>query len=327
MELFGDIGIIGGGSAVVSMKSSTSSNKQAATTKVVVHTDDKVKQIAAWGTNNDLPQLILESVRKNGAATSGLSVVKDAHYGKGFILMKESFAKADANGQQKRIVTPVSLNQYPKIKEFFRINQMHRFFKETIADEEYFAIAFPEYNLSNDYNKISKVRRKQAAQIRFELMDDKAKINSVWLSTKWKEGVALDSKYAAEIPHIDSYLSAEEVKEYCKKHKISNFVRPVFFTMMNESYYPIASWHSAYYSKWIDVSNSIPEFKKALFENQSSIKYHIEVENQYFANKYGDKWEDFTVKEQDDIRASFITFLDTNLRGTKNAGNSIWSMM
>ena len=65
MELFGDIGIIGNGTAVVSMKSSTSSSKQAATTKVVVHTDDKVKQIAAWGTKNDLPQLILESVRKN----------------------------------------------------------------------------------------------------------------------------------------------------------------------------------------------------------------------------------------------------------------------
>jgi hypothetical protein len=317
MEMFGDIGIIGNGAAVVSMKVNSSANAKA-TTKVVVHTDDKVNKIAAWGANNDLPQLILESVRKNGAATSGLSVVKDAHYGKGFIMMKESLTDPDDKGIRKRILTPASMLEYPEIKEFFRISQMNRFFKETIADEEYFAIAFPEYILTNDYNKISKVRRKQAAQMRFELMDDEANIENVWLSTKWKDGVQLDSKFAASIPHIDSYLSAEEVKEHCKKYKIKNFVRPIFYTMMNESYYPIASWHSAYYSKWIEISNSIPEFKKALFENQSSIKYHIEVENQYFAKKYGDKWEEFTVKEQDDIRAALINFIDKKHSCFKN---------
>lgn len=330
-KMFGDIGIIANGKAVLKFNKSNSKTKQTEPTKVVVHTKDKVQtKIASWGSDNKLPQNILKEVRKNGAATSGLQVVGDAHYGGGFILTEETFSK-DKNGQTKRQIIQKSLRQYPKINQFFKQNQMKRFFKETITDLEYFAIAFPEYILSNDANKITRVKRQKTAHCRFEVMDEKtAFIKNVWLSTKWGEDVDLNSNFAKPIPLIDSYWSADEVKEYCKSKNIRNFIRPMFYTMLDESYYPIASWHSAYYSKWIEVANSIPEFKKSLFENQVNIKFHIEVDEEYFKRKYQSSkttWSDFTIDEQNEIRQAFVKFIDDNLRGNEKAGMSIWSMI
>ncbi|WP_431166331.1 hypothetical protein [Tenacibaculum halocynthiae] len=329
MQSFGHIGIVGNGQAVVSMNSSTKTTT-AEPTKVMVHTENKSQGIAAWGSDNDFPQKLLKEVRKNGAATSGLSLVCDALYGSGFILYKEDF-EADKDGESKRKLIQQSLRQYPEINTFFKNSQMKRFFKESIADLTYLAISFPEYILSNDGNTITRAYRQKSAHCRFELMDEKSGfIKNVWVSTKWADGVDLKSDYAKKIPLIDSYWSAEQVKEYCKKNKIKSFVRPMFYSMLDESYYPVASWHSAYYSKWIHVANSIPEFKKALFENQVNIKYHIEVDEEYFERKYkgGDKeWDDFTLEEKETTRKALVEFIDKYLRGTENAGKSIWSMI
>ncbi|SEC46615.1 hypothetical protein SAMN04489761_3071 [Tenacibaculum sp. MAR_2009_124] len=329
MQNFGNIGIVGGGSAVVVVNTSTTVNT-AEPTKVHVHTENKSQGIASWGSNNDFPQKLLKEVRKNGAATSGLSLVKDSIYGRGFILFQE-VAEENKNGEEKRKLVKTSLRQFPKINSFFKASQMKRFFKDSITDLTYFAIAFPEYILSNDGNSIARVYRQKAAHCRFELMEEKTGfIKNVWVSTKWADGVDLDSDYAKKIPLIDSYWSAEEVKEYCKANKIKSFVRPMFYTMLDESYYPVASWHSAYYSKWIHVANSIPEFKKALFENQVNIKYHIEVDEDYFKSKYkgSDKeWSDFTLEERATTTKQFVEFIDKYLRGSENAGKSIWSMI
>lgn len=324
------IGVVGGGKAVVQINNKSKvSEKETKPTQVVLYTENKKEnKIVSWGTNNKFPQDLFASVRKNGAATSGLNAVKDNHYGGGFILYKESFEE-DKNGDTKRKLTQQSLLQYPEINTFFKQNQFKTFYKEIIADLEYLAIAFPEYVTSNDYNTIHEVYRQKAAQCRFELMDEKTGIiKNVWISTKWHKPVSVsEGTYAKPIRYINPLWSPEKAKAYCKKHKIDRFVRPTHYVMLDENYYPVATWHSAFYSKWIEVSNSIPEFKKALFENQSSIKYHIEVDNEYFKEKYEDDWEDFSVDEKEEIRQEFVDFIDESLRGTKNVGKSIWSMM
>ena len=323
------IGVVGGGKAVLEISNKTNSKKESKPTEVVAYTDNKVvHKIAAWGTNNKFPQELLASVRKNGAATSGLNAVRDNHYGGAFILFKESFEE-DKDGNTKRKLTQQSLLQYDEIFNFFKDNQIKNFHKEIIADLEYFAIGFPEYVLSADCNEIHEVYRQKSAQCRFELMNEETgEIENVWISTKWHKAVSLqDSIYAKPIPYINPLWSVKKVKQHCKEKGITRFVRPVHYAMLDENYYPVATWHSAYYSKWIDVSNSIPEFKKALFENQSTIKYHIEVDNDYFKEKYEDAWDDFSVDEKEKKRQEFVTFIDESLRSTKNTGKSVWSMM
>ena len=317
----GDVAITGGNTkALVSFSSAKKAD--ANVTSVIIHTEDVEGEIAAWGPNNDYPQQMAKKIKPTGTLRRGLRVNINAHYGSGFILAEETHD----NG--KRTIEQKCLHEYPEINAFFKRNRMQRFFKEIISDEEYWHFACPEYVLSNDYKKINKVKRQFSADSRFEIMNESTRtINNLYVSSKWAEGVDVASKYVDKIPLINSYLSAEEVKEYCKQKKIHNFVRPVCFPMITSGYYPDPEWHSIDYSGWLDIINSIPKYKKAFLEDKVNINFHIEVFEEYFERKYKEDWMKFTPTEREDIRAQFVEELDTSLRGVENGGKSVMSLI
>jgi len=317
----GDIAIAGqNNKALVSF--SSSKENETTVTSVALHTEHEEGKIAAWGPNNDFPQKLLKKIRKNGAALSGLRVTRKSHYGSGFILFKQY------NKDGKRKIEQVPLSDYPEINTFFKRNKMKRFHKEKITDLEYFYIAFPEFVLSKDYKKIRKVRRQKTAHCRFELMNESTKcIEHVYLSSKWEEGVDVASKYVSKVRLIDNYWSAEDVKDYCKQNKITNFVRPVYYPLVDESYYPEAEWHSVVNSGWLDIANSIPTFKKAFLEEKINVNFHIEVFEDYFERKYKEDWEGFKPEKRQEIRTQFVEELDASLRGVENGGKSIMSLI
>lgn len=318
---YGDVAITG--QSTKALVSFASNNKSDANiTSIILHTENEDGKIAAWGDNNDFPQKLIKKIRLNGAALSGLRVSRKAHYGSGFVLVEEKHEDG------KRIIEQKCIHEYANINAFWKLNQMKRFFKETITDLEYFAIAFPEYVLSKDFKTINRTKRQKTADCRFEIMDENTKsVKNVYISTKWHEGVDTASKYVAKVPLIDSYWSAEEVKEHCKKYKIQNFIRPIFYPLVDESYYPKAEWYSAVNSGWLDIANSIPKFKTAFLENQLNIKYHIEVSEEYFDRKYKEDWQKFTTEKRQQIKAEFVEELDAALRDTQNAGKSIMSIV
>lgn len=316
-----DIAITSGGAALVTFRSPV--NDKVEPSRVMIDAEDETGEIASWGANNDFPQKLLESVRKNGAALSGLRVLRKAHYGSGFILAKETF---DDDG--KRFIQAKSIRQYQEINAFWKKSQMPRFWRETITDLEYFNIAFPEFILSENYQTINSVRRQKAANCRFELMNkDTGFIKHCYISNHWADSPDVDSKYVAKVPLIDSYWSADQVREYCKKNKIKKFIRPKFYPLVDESYYPKSEWHSVYNNGWIEVANSIPQFKKAIFANQINIKFLIEVAEDYFQRAYPEDWETYTPERRQEIREEFVTMLDETLRDNANAGKSIMSMV
>ena len=323
-QFFGDIALgtfaAGTGGAVYKFKGNTDDTA----TSVSVDVKEKANGLAAWGVNNDYPQKIAEAVRKNGSASSGLRFLRKAHYGNGMTMMRHEVTE-----QGKHDYKVVPMSQHPEIAAFFNRSQVSRFSKEIIMDLEWWSIAFPEYILSNDYNKITRVKRQTAAWCRFELMNETTGlVENIYISQKFGSGssVSLDSEWVAKVPLIDSYWSAEEVKEYCKKKKIHNFIRPVFYPLLTEAYYPIAEWHSIYNSGWLDVANSVPEYKMNLFKNQVSVKYLIEVDERYFEKVYTEDWYKFTVDERKAIRNELINTINEHLSGNTNAGKSILSM-
>lgn len=316
----GDVAITGQSEkALVSFHSNKTDGNVTTITFDIDHENGKV---ASWGVNNDFPQKIMSKIRMNSAALSGLRVSRKSHYGSGFILIEETHEKG------KRVVMQKSITAYAEINEFWRRNQMPRFWKEIITDLEYFAISFPEYVLSKDYKKINRVKRQKAAQCRFEIMNEDTKhIQNVYISSKWHKNADINSKDVETVRLIDSYWSAQEVKDYCKKHKIRNFIRPIFYPLIDESYYPKAEWQSVVNSGWLDIANSIPEFKKSFLENQLNIKFHIEISVEYFERKYKEDWQSFTPEKRQELRTQFLEELDEALRDTKNAGKSINSMI
>lgn len=320
---YGDIAITSGKQqALVSFTAKSTANANVST--VLIHTEDKTSgEIASWGKNNDFPQQLMRKIRLNGAALSGLRVSRKAHYGSGFILAQE-----EHDDKGKRKILQKCFHEFPAINQFWKRNQMKRFWRETITDLEYLSIAFPEYVLSNDFKTITRIKRQKSADCRFELVDeDSGYIKNVHISTRWADGVSLDSKHVIKVPLIDSYWCADEVKAYCKAHKIYNFIRPIFYPLVDENYYPKSEWHSVVNSGWLDIANSIPKFKKAFLERQLNIKFLIEVSEEYFERKYRDDWDNFTAERRKEIQDQFVEELDSALRDPEKAGSSIMSVV
>lgn len=317
LSTFGKLG------TAYSFKNTPSQGESTATT-VKIDLKDKQGTIASWGKNNDYPQKILAQVKKNGSASSGIRFLRKAHYGNGLVLMEKSVTK---DGKHDHKV--IDQETVPAIADFFVKSQMPRFWKETIADLELWSIAFPEYILSNDFSQINRVKRQIAAWCRFEVMnEDSGLVENVYISQKFgNANVSADSEFVTKVPLIDSYWTADEVREYCKANKIYRFIRPVFYPLINEAYYPEAEWHAVTESGWLEVANSVPAFKMNMFKNQVSIKFLIEVDEQYFKNIYSTDWVEFKPEERKKIRTDLIDKINEHLTSEVNAGKSIQSMM
>lgn len=290
---------------------------------IKIDTKEKTGVLASWGIKNDYPQEIMKAVKKNGSASSALRFLTRAHYGNGIILQNQS--QADLDG--KKAPALLNLAEFPEVNDFFKLNQIPRFAKETILDLEWWSLAFPEYILSQDFTKINRVKRHQTAWCRYEAMNkENGLVENIYISQKFGIGsVDVDSEFVATIPLIDSYWSVEQVKEYCQKNRIYKFARPVYYPLLDEAYYPESPWHSITKSGWLDIANSIPEYKKALFNNQVSIKYLIEIDERYFKNVYSE-WLEMDSTKRIEIRTTLIDAINDSLGGNANAGKSIQSM-
>lgn len=299
-------------------------NAKGKTTTVKIKEDGlSISGIAKWGDDNMMPQKILKALRLNGTGGSALRVLKATHYGQGFHLYMPEVSE---DGKiDKKLVSP---SKYPDIKQFFERTKINRFWTESIADLETFFLAFPEFIVSNDFEKITSVRRQPTAKMRYaEMNEETGLVEKAYLCHKWETYTTTDSEYVAEIPVVDSYWCAEDIKEYCKAKKIYKFTMPIFYPLMDETYYPSADWHAVYHNGWMEVANSIPHYKKKLFENQIHIKYLVHISEEYFQRTYGGEWQTYKSDKKLKIRKELTTAIDEHLSGNENAGKSIQSIV
>lgn len=305
-------------------KTAFSFGKDKTQTHTIINPEDNSSgEIAKWGEDNQYPQQFLKALNRNGAGGAALRILKSTHYGQGFHLFTE-----ETNDDGKQIKKIVDLKTQPEIAEFFRRCKMNRFWTEDIADQETLYIAFPEFILSKDFSKIVSVRRLQAAKCRFEKINEKSGlIENVYFCHKWSNHTNADSEYVQKIPAIDSWWHADQIKEYCKKKRIYKFVMPIFYPLMTETYYPETDWHAVYRNGWLDVANSIPEYKKALFEQQLNIERIVHISEEYFRRTYGDDWLEYTPEKKKEVRDQLTIAIDDHLSGNKNAGKSIQSVV
>lgn len=280
-------------------------------------------KIAKWGDDNLYPDRFMGALKKNGAGSSSFRFNRAAHYGQGFRLWR---GDSSDDGKEDRKIVPI--NSIPKVGEFFKANKMHRVFTEVIADLELWSLGWPEYILSNDYNEIVSVRRFQTSKMRYETINPKTGlIENSYFSHKWTSGLTADSPFVQKIPVVDSYCSAEQVKEYCKSKKIHKFMMPIFYPLIDETYYPEPEQHSVFRNGWMDVVNAIPEYKKHFSENQLNVKYMVYISEEYFLRVYQEDWENFTPDKKQEIRKELTNKIDEHLAGNKNAGKSIQSVV
>lgn len=276
-------------------------------------------KIAPWGEDNRYPQNFMATLKKNGAGGSSYRFLKAAHYGQGFQIFREDTSK---DGKRDRKIIPIK--SLTDINAFHRKCKIDRFFTEIIADLETFNLAFPEFILSNDYNKVVSIKRLQTAKMRYERINPKSGlIENAYFCHNWQSGTSVDSEFVQKIPVVDSYFGAEQIKEYCKAKKLHKFTMPIFYPLIDETYYPEPDHHSVYRNGWMDVVNAIPDYKKAYSKNQLNIKYLVKVSEEYFLRTYEEDWKKFTPEKKKEIRTQLTEAIDEHLSGNKNAGKSI----
>lgn len=290
-------------------------------TKVIATSETEYKKgvIAPWGADNQYPHKFMDAIRLNGAASGGLSLLKSAHYGSGISYYK-NFRAENSKKREKVVEYP---EDYPELQAFSKRNRMASFYKDTISDLETYGIAYPSFILSKDRKKIITTKRRRTAWTRRELMNPSSGFSeNIYLKSYWEDS---ETKKVAKIASVDPLWCQEEILEYCQRKNLYEFVLPIHYTMTDEAYYPKLTWHAVYNNGWLEVSNSIPKFKKYLFENQLNIKFVVYIHDLYFEEEYGEDWNDkFTPEKRATIRRETLQAVDDHLSGNKASGRSMY---
>lgn len=269
------------------------------------------KLYADWGATNNFPQDLIDKVSKNTVAPSALQFKIKTMYGKG---IQPVLVDMDANG--KEVLTKVD---DPKVNEFFAQNDIRKYLRESITDYVWFGNIFPEVVLNKRGNRIVRLYSNESAYCRWGKIDQTSgRIEKCYVSANWptprKEEVV-------EVAVADPYDPIASIRD----GSAFKYILPVSCPSPGKSYYQTAQWHGAYSNGWIDVANEIPVFKKALFKNQMSIKYHVSIPYDYWDKKFRETGKTLNEEEKKAIITTELQTLNDFLRGTENAGKAFIS--
>lgn len=274
------------------------------------------EKVALWGANNDFPQIIEREIKKNPDLGTVLDWQARALYAGG-LTYKVMVEDKEGNATYKDRVIP-------EIEAFLKRNMQYR----THAPVHFYKFfnVFPEFTLSLDRSQIIALTAKKPTQARFGLQNSKTKlIDILYLSSRWTDGAGPDDPDTVKIPVIDPSVYTAELLRM--RNDNLHYIYPISYPG-EETYYTLAKWDSIRQSKWLELANSIPEFKIALMKNQLSIKYHIQMPDYWMSWKFPD-YEALKKKDPKKAKALVngeIKKFEDFLVGIKNAGKSITSV-
>ena len=288
---------------------STQQKPDASKPSVSVPNDTSATDYSPWGDNNLFPQEDLNDLAYNSVALRALEKRKNVHYGRGIAAYTEVPDDTNKETGVKRV--PITLKSHPKILEFFRVNRVNIQQLDNIGALEIFANSWIEFIPNKERTEINKVFVKDPAYCRNGIMNpNSGRIEKMFYSANW-DGTA----EPVEIPMFDP------AKYDGTKYKDSKFIYPLFYKSFNRSYYHLAVWNGVRQNGWMSIANKVPQLKKAIMENQMTIKYHIEIPDDYFTNRYPSK--DFTDAQREQKRQDKIVELNDFLSNVENSGKAI----
>lgn len=265
-----------------------------------------------WGTNNDFPDVVLNMVEQSTVGRAGL------HYTAKMILGQENYTYVrkgfDPQGRQIR--------EYVDIEDWEAIQERTNYELVRIGitqDYAMFSMGFAEILFDGMKNKVFSISYQKAGKVRFAPAE-KGRIKFAYISANWADNPK--EADCEKLPVIDPMHFASQIEEIRTDKKFFKYLLPLRWPDARRDYYSLAFWDSSRNNGYMGISNSIPKFKKALFENQMSLKYHIQVPLEYWEWKYP-KWEQMTEDEKDTEINNFYDELEESLTGAENAQKAI----
>jgi hypothetical protein len=300
----------------------TAGERNATVSKSGGHTVDLVKPLnwasedgiryVCWGSNNRRPIELMEEARRSGILRAGLRTRVNAHYGAGPI-----YYRLRADGMRE-VAEPIELHALSaEMRAYHHRCRLEQACRDRVMNYEWWGWVVNEHILSNDYRKIVSTRPLKTMNVRWSEMEDHGRVELCLYNANW--GLPQLKHRTIAIPACDPWATPEEVREWAKANGLHKFVRASYQPMSEATMYPEQDWTSLYDNQWLQNNNSIPRDRAQLRDKSVSIKYHIQIPEEYFAAKYRDHWEKWTPEERTQKEDEFLETLNDFLTGADNS--------
>ncbi|TPG71986.1 hypothetical protein [Hymenobacter nivis] len=272
--------------------------------------------VAPWGAANDFPQQVLAKISLSTIIGPVLDWKTRATYGKGIVYGKVIGYKPDGSEIFQRYNDHV-------VREFFRKSNLARFGYEGLQGLHYYANAFPELILSRDRSEITSIAIQDTPFCRYSVQAPGMAVPEwVYISANWPDAQPGDG-YTDRVPVLDPYF--RDVEALRADTRGFKYIYPLSLPSPGQALYQLAAWNPIIKSGWLDVAYAVPEFKKALFKNQLTIKYLIEADVRYWEWKHPD-WKEKTDAQRKQIIGEELEAFERTMAGTEGAGKSIMTI-
>jgi hypothetical protein len=298
---------------VTTKASASGKNNPTPTTPEVKTTfNNSTDKIAKWGDDNLFPQTVVTESEGTFIPTV-LDWKARALYSAG---PEYGYTIAKENGEE--VFVPVKL---PEVEDFFKKTNIKRYFIEACSDFYWFYNVFPEVVLSRDRKKIVALSVQEASYCRWGLQNVRTGlVEKCYINANWHEMEDENSSLTVVVPVIDPYY--DPVTSLRERTDGFKYIYPISYPTPGKTYYQLAHWNSIRKSGWLDVARSISSFKKHLLKNQLTIKYHIEVADYWWKEKYSN-WEKLSPEQKNKLKGVELEAFNKFLKGEERAGTSL----
>lgn len=267
---------------------------------------------AMWGDNNLLPKEMAKDIETCGVLSSVIDGKARFGLGRG-ILPCYTQIKKDGTEEIVDVVQDAEILDFLDANDDF--TQSLGWFKDLNG----IGNGLARFVLQKDRKKIATLLRDDVTEMRYEIMDNYARINNVYLSAWWEYVADKNSQYLITIPLLDKNNPFQDLKNRTSGYEFALSFR---YPAWNRRYYSMPLWYSAY--KWVKIAQGVPDMKAALFQNNMRVKYMVVIYERYWTTAYGDAWQDYTDEQQEQKRQELYDDIDKFLVGANNAYKSIF---
>lgn len=278
----------------------------------------------AWGDDNQLPYKLKRYVECNSVMSQNKFFNIQTCYGRGL-----EYMDLKTRGEKKPLPT-----SSPSVLRFLVRNNMKRFFAEQITDMKYYFFCVCVVILNRERTKIVRLVHKDACHIRFEKADSRGHIGHVFFAN-WK-----DNDHPEDIEVIPLLNEQDPLGDLLARSGREPDALGMFRRMpANETkfaivcrmptvgcmYYPIPYYTASLRDGWYDIYSILTSAKRAKLKNGSNIRYHVEINTQFWDARAQGQGISVGSKEYKQMKQAFIEQLKSYLCGSKNSDKMMWS--
>lgn len=276
------------------------------------------QDLLSWGEYNDFPQKAIDDIRKDPEIGTLIKKQADLLYSSGL-----SWGIPEIVDGVKRY-KPLSAAEDIIVKDFNKKTAINRYLSETSRDLYTFYNAFPEIILEGSGKKIIQICAQAAEECRFGTQNrSTGLIDTCYINAQWPDG-KIGDPFTKKILVLDSYY--DPAAQLTENLKALNYIYPLSVATPGNKFYQLADWNSIRESGWLEVSQEIPKFKKAMLKNQMHLKYHIQISQMYWEKKFPG-WAGMKDPEKNAKMREELDAIQATLVGAVNAGKSIRSVI